>query len=113
MDEQHHRSHRQRAFGLRKAVAAPVDSEHGFGDGAAGLLVLKRDAVGEAQQVDQFVARQAAAVGQPDFYLERISPVDGRRARDRGIEIGGYFFLKPRQDLLFADRATGSWWPGS
>ena len=94
----------QCAFGLRKTVAAPIYAERGLSDRAAGLLILKRNAVGKSQQVDQFLAGQTAAVGQPDLYLKWISAIDGRRARNRGIEIGGYFFLKSQQNLLFSDR---------
>ena len=75
-----------------------------FGDGAGGLLILKRHAVGEAQQVDQFIPGQVAAVGHADFDLEWIAPVDGRRARDGRIEIGRNFLLQPQQDLFLADR---------
>ena len=104
MDKKRHRARGQCAFCHGQAIAAPVDAQNRLGDRASRLLILQRHAIGEAQQIDQFVCRQVPAVGHADLDLKRVASINGRRARDRGEKPGADLLLHARQDLLLADR---------
>ena len=126
VNDDRQRAGRQGPAGLRQAVGSPVQPDGRFGDRARALLVLKRDAVGETDDLRQLlrvafvvyigrggVARillgiillgLGLAVGQRDLDDERVAAIDGGASRGGRIEIGCDDLLEPGNELIFSDR---------
>ena len=71
----------QAALGLIQAIASPVDRLDGLGDGAGGLVKLKRHSVGKAQKLHGRVIALAAAVqkaGNGHLHHHRLKVTDAR-----------------------------------